>query len=342
MSGTEKQNHQFQKRGVLYAVVCLCVFFLGQVSGIVLCRMSSKKEYRKSLTEVRSKDQRFQFISPLLECEAAEDLIEFSEGSPSRKRLTDIIDREKRQGDIGSVSVYFRDLNNGPWLGINEREWFAPASLLKVPLAMMLYRAKDADSGYLSKELTLESSGNVVSANFGEAGALQIGQKYSVEALIDRMLANSDNDAAYTIMEQLMPLERAHVLYEDLYIETLKNAAGEEGLSVRDYSGLFRVLYNASYLSKESSEKILGILSNSTYKNGLVAGLPDGTVVSHKFGERDESGVKQLHDCGIVYAPEHPYILCVMTKGDSFESQARLISDISKSVYEDVLLSQKK
>jgi len=28
----------------------------------------------------------------------------------------------------------------------------------------------------------------------------------------------------------------------------------------------------------------------------------------------------QLHDCGIVYYPETPYLLCVMTKGWNFET----------------------
>ena len=44
------------------------------------------------------------------------------------------------------------------------------------------------------------------------------------------------------------------------------------------------------------------MLSTSDFSDGLVAGVPVGTVVSHKFGERHfvgDADVEQLHDCGI-------------------------------------------
>ena len=46
--------------------------------------------------------------------------------------------------------------------------------------------------------------------------------------------------------------------------------------------------------------------------------------------------IKQLHDCGIVYYPKHPYLLCVMTRGDSFEYLDDTIRDISHLVYQEV------
>jgi len=109
-------------------------------------------------------------------------------------------------------------------------------------------------------------------------------------------------------------------------------------ISVKGYSAFFRFLYNATYLNKEMSEKALEILSTTNFNTGLPAKLPKGILVSHKFGERGYVGtnLKQLHDCGIIYLAGNPYLLCVMTKGDSFEELANVIADISEMVYKAV------
>ncbi len=75
----------------------------------------------------------------------------------------------------------------------------------------------------------------------------------------------------------------------------------------------------------------------------VVAGVPSTVDVAHKFGERttlasdtESTETKQLHDCGIVYFPENPYLLCVMTRGTDFKVLEGIISDISRMVYEEV------
>ena len=37
-------------------------------------------------------------------------------------------------GRIRDVSVYYRDLLDGPWFGINESVEYNPASMMKVPV----------------------------------------------------------------------------------------------------------------------------------------------------------------------------------------------------------------
>jgi hypothetical protein len=68
-----------------------------------------------------------------------------------------------------------------------------------------------------------------------------------------------------------------------------------------------------------------------------VAGVPSGTVVAHKFGERvlPSKNVKQLHDCGIVYYPQFPYVLCVMTRGNDFVTLQQAIKGVSDIVYRE-------
>jgi hypothetical protein len=47
-------------------------------------------------------------------------------------------------------------------------------------------------------------------------------------------------------------------------------------------------------------------------------------------------GSKQLLDCGIIYYPNNPYILCVMTEGTEWGKMEEVISNVSKMVYEEV------
>jgi beta-lactamase class A len=69
----------------------------------------------------------------------------------------------------------------------------------------------------------------------------------------------------------------------------------------------------------------------------LVAGVPAGIPVAHKFGETGQvGGERQLHDCGIVYYPNSPYILCIMTRGNNFEELPNIIKQISSEVYKHV------
>jgi len=81
----------------------------------------------------------------------------------------------------------------------------------------------------------------------------------------------------------------------------------------------------------------LEVLSRTRFKNGIKAGISDQATVASKFGERGliDSNAKQLHDCGIVYDGNSPYLLCIMTKGTDWERQATVIQEISKLVFEN-------
>ena len=55
------------------------------------------------------------------------------------------------------------------------------------------------------------------------------------------------------------------------------------------------------------------------------------------FGEGGYLGMeRQLHDCGIIYHPLKPYLLCVMTRGEKIADLENAIRDISKWIFERV------
>src|SRR6185503_17380876 len=112
-------------------------------------------------------------------------------------------------------------------------------------------------------------------------------------------------------------------------------------IDTHTYASFFRILYNATYLDRHDSEEILTTLTEASFKDGLIADIPASVTVAHKFGSRkvDDAGKVQLHDCGIIYVPGKPYILCVMTQGTDFNKLADFIQSVSKLVYNDVTKS---
>lgn len=288
----------------------------------------------ESWREEREQGTRYTFISPLLSCDAAA-LSNTSTGvlKTLRTSLQEKITTQKSRGDIVRAAVYVRELNDGVWLGINERDEFTPGSLLKVPAVMSLYKyAQEKDPTILSRQFEFDGGGVGISQQYPPPEALVRGTVYSVEDMAAHALRYSDNDAA-SLVAQSIDAEYLFDAYHDLGF-TAPALGQDYAIRVKDYAAFFRLLFNATYISRDASEHVLQLLSQSSFTKGLVAGVPQGIIVSHKFGEREVGGsTQQLHDCGIVYA-RNPYIICVFSQGPSFEKLEQFIQEVSRATYE--------
>jgi len=277
----------------------------------------------------------YKFINPLYECNTGENY-----GTEKLSNMQDSINKYINSiianKSVTRASVYFRDLNNGPWFGINEHDDFAPSSLLKTPVMMAYFKEAEDDPTILTQKIkyTKDPAG-LIAQNFPPKEHLEKGKSYTVEYLIERMIAGSDN-VALGLLEANIDPDKIDKVTIDLGITTATNSTPDDFMDVQEYSTLFRVLYYATYLNKDYSEKALGILSKSEYDQGLVASVPGNIIIAHKFGERHlPNGESQLHDCGIVYYPNRPYLLCIMTRGTNFNDLSTTIRQISNKVYNE-------
>lgn len=270
----------------------------------------------------------YKHISPLLGCS---DAI----GAPEQeieKKMRDVVNRGIKEGKITYASVYFRDLNNGPWVGINEKEEFTPASLLKVPLMITYLKVAEKFPTILDEEIYIDDETKTLSQNIMPLRTVESGKAYRIEDLIEYMIVYSDNKAANALLGHI-DAASISTIYENLGVKMPDINDSENFMSVRDYASFFRILYNASYLNREMSEKALNILTRSQYNLGLSAGVPPQVEIAHKFGERVLLEGKQLHDCGIVYKKDRPYLLCIMTRGNNFIGMSETIKTISETAY---------
>lgn len=281
----------------------------------------------------------YKFINPLLECEVGMEKI--NNLVSLRKQMTDFVKEETNKQEILGMSVYFRDLNNGPSFGINEKENFYPASLLKVPILMAYFKEAEKNPQLLEEKIVYDkrAAGDDMPQNFKPAEKLVFGQSYTVGDLLRRMIIFSDNETLGLLSSKIsdQAMDRT---YHDLGLSLPNVRTPDDFMSVKDYASFFRILFNASYLSRDYSEKALEILSASDFKDGIAAGVDQGVIVSHKFGEREilvgGRQTNQLHDCGIVYNRDNPYLICVMTRGSDFKKMAEVIKNVSRMIFKEI------
>lgn len=268
-----------------------------------------------------------------------------------RYELEKYISAQKEIGAISDIGIYFRDLNNGPTLGINEHFEFVPASMLKVGTLIAYLTKSENDPEILSKTTTIsqdtiERIDFSATQNYKPAKVIQANTQYTVEDLLHYSIVYSDNIAT-TILNEYM--EEDAFSGANTLTETFKSlgvypdiTAEDFTLSTKRYAQIFSVLYYSSFLPPEKSEYALTLLLQTDFQQGIVSGVPKSVPVAHKFGERtipahgETEEIRQLHDCGIVYYPENPYLLCVMTRGKEYVDLEKTISTISDMFYKEV------
>ena len=252
-----------------------------------------------------------------------------------RQFVNDAIDDRQ----ASQIALYFLDLNEDVDTRINEQTTFDIASLVKVPIMIAWFKKAQEDPQILTKTLQYNKKKikqGHMRQDIPAEEQLQEGQRYTIEELIRRAIIFSDNQASFLLATD-MDNEILNTVLNDFGISASLGSAGSQiRMSVHQYATFFTSLFEASYINKKMSEKALENLSKVTYKNGLAAGVPADIKIAHKFGERswDIVSAKQLHDCGIIYYPDHPYLLCVMTEGYNFDTQSQAIKEISHFVYE--------
>jgi len=256
-------------------------------------------------------------------------------------QLENMIEQEIKAGRIGHVSVYFRDLLNGPWFGINQEEKFSVASLLKVPVMMTILKQAEANPDILRQKLSFAGELDIGQQNLTDPNQTILpDETYTVEELLEKMIIYSDNQSKELLGAFITALSPE----KDLVTDTLTtlglgdNAVRHDDLmSVKSYASIFRILHTASYLNKDMSQRALDLLSRVAFGEGLVAGVPGSLNVAHKYGIRErEGGEVQLHDCGIVYHPRAPYLLCIMTRGTNLDQNKAMIRQLSGDIYNEV------
>lgn len=318
----------------------VCIFAVGLLLGFIVewqrdIRREANVVY--DFKKIHPLDNHYSFINPLLGFDRQED---YGEYAALKKKIQNFIVTPDVLKNATGISVYFRSVETGEWVGINEGEQYDPASLLKVPVMMFYLKLAESDPSILSRTYAYTAKDIALLKSAGGDVATQLAPNtpYTVDQLLPEMIIRSDNIAKYLLILN-SPKDDLWNIYGSLGVQLDKDGPYKSIISTRTYSLFFRTLYNSTFLNEDMSEKALKMLSQTEFKNGIVAGVPGDIKIAHKFGRYTniQNGAVisvEAHDCGIIYYSHSPYLLCVMTRGNDTNQLEQIISQVSRLTYE--------
>jgi len=234
-------------------------------------------------------------------------------------------------------SLYFEYLPNGTNIRDGDDNISQAASLMKVPIAMDLYKIAETGNLSLDQVVTVKQSEISNDPDFGNTTGLKAGDQITLRRAAQIMLHNSDNTAFAVIGDRIKGLlnDNTDSIQDlDISFSVNDNKPGDEQvlISSRAYASVLKCLYYACFNTPQDSTAMMDYLTNSTDSKRLMAGvLNNSIVVAHKVG----SSATSQSDCGIIYYPGKPYLICLMfyhipanTNVDPYFQQ------ISQSIYE--------
>lgn len=327
---TSGNSHSRYKAGLL----ALLVFLFGLLFGKNL----ERQKIVINKTAVLECREKFKLVNQR-RCVMFKDVPTVKEDKNIKTAINAFIAQSVQDGLIDAASVAYRGFSSGDWFRINENILYSPGSLLKVPLMVAYLKQAETHPEVLTKKILYDGSFDENGYQvFKPAKTIEENKGYAVDELIKYMVSFSDNNATRLLQENMDISLRARV-YEDFGVEPYQNPF----ISIRNYAPFLMRLFSLTYLNREMSEKALELLVTGDFSQGIASMVPLDIKVAQKFGHNRVFDPKtkelvsdDLHDCGIVYYPQHPYLLCIMTKGKDFDKQAKVIQEISSLVYRKV------
>jgi beta-lactamase class A len=290
-------------------------------------------------------ESKYKFLSPRLATEKYGSREEreakiFIHLIPLREKILNFIAEKLEEEEEEEVAFYIEDLNSGAWIGYQEREKFIGASLLKTPLAMAVMRKVDIGEWNLQTKFVLKSE--LKDKSFGNLWREPDNKEFTLEELMYQMFVYSDDTAANIFFNNLSGEERDAIYYHigvlnpEVPITSDPSRPLFKKISAKELVNIYRSLYNAVFLTRDSSEYILNLLTQTKFDNTLPAGVPSYIPVAHKIGVFFITGKleRNAHDCGIIYFPSRPYVICAMTKDIEKDRAWEVVSGISRVAYE--------
>jgi len=238
-----------------------------------------------------------------------------------------------------NISIYVLNIQDSSSFGINSSKGFEPASLNKLPIAILILKKVEQGELRLDGFLPIKDEDRD-----SKSGTLYntTANAMSVRDLLHYMLSESDNTAFRVLEEQvtLEDLEKLSVYLnyytKDInYIPPIINNTYQ--ITPKSTSNLFMSLYLSSILTPEDSEMILKYLSNSTFNINKYSDLPDDVIIAQKYGTYYVGNQSDFHDCGIMYIGQSRIFYGIMTQGMDEETAPVVIGKVVNKIYNYII-----
>ena len=247
--------------------------------------------------------------------------------APLQRELQHYVSRQN-----GTISVYVVNLRDGATLGIDANRGFAPGSLGKVPVAILIM--KKVEEGKLSMD-TLIDIDDADRVEYSSTLYNTSEKKLPLHILIEKMLQGSDNTAFKILLRHIEEEDNNLLLnYWGFFNpESASPATPGSLISSRSVYGVFSSLYLSTILEPQDSEYLLGLMADSVFNLGKIAQIPADVRIAQKYSAWEQGNITVFHSCGIIYPGEMKIFFCVMTEGFTEKDAVTHVATIVNRIY---------
>ena len=256
-----------------------------------------------------------------------------------------------------TISVAVQDLETGKEIFINADVSMHPASTMKVPVMMEVYRQAEAELLSLDEPLKIFNSfksivdGSEFSLDEADDSDktlyARIGENETIRELNRLMIIRSSNLATNLLMERVT-CARVDAFIKELGIADMTVIRGLEdkkayrlgmnnAASARSSTQMMKLFAEGKVVSRKVCNEMIEVMFGQEFNESIPALLPADVKVAHKTGWTGDF----FHDTGIVFVPNRkPYAISLFTHGfpEDDENQAHgCMAEISKMVYKELV-----
>ncbi len=244
----------------------------------------------------------------------------------------------------GTVGLAVEDLNSGwTWFRYPDTP-FPAASLVKLPILVALFQEVAAGRIREEEEIFVDPRNPSVADESGGSGVIANligGRSWRIGDLAVLMMIVSDNIAANALIDRVgAETINRHLCDCGLEITRL-DCKIQVWATLRDGTHnlttpreMHRLLTMTWEHEIPFGDRIIEILKANQFSSRIPFRLDPDLKIAHKTGTLRSI----VHDTGIVFAPEHPFIFCALTLNQADNNQAGLgIARLARLVYDGLL-----
>lgn len=219
----------------------------------------------------------------------------------------------------GESAVIIKDLQDQKIIvSTNAGQQYAAASMIKLPLMAVIFKAVDEGKLSLNQEFVFRRAD--IAGGSGLIKGMRLPVSLNLKKIMECMITESDNTASNKIINTLgfdyinkefKSLGLTGTILRRRMMDFSGRKRGVENYTTAsDLLFLLDKIYNKELINHGASEIMLSFLKRQKINDRLPLYLPKDCVCAHKTGL--ERGV--VHDAGIVFSNHGNYIICVLTK----------------------------
>jgi beta-lactamase class A len=228
----------------------------------------------------------------------------------------------------GGWSVVVHNLADGRYATANEGAVWYAASTFKAAVLLEAYRQRD--SGELDFAELVELTAEYTQYDLGTLEYLELatGDLVSIGDAVKGMIVVSDTSLATLVTEQVTGNRVDETLREiGATVRTVNDY--ELPTTALDLAQVMIAIAAGHGVAQSSRDEMLSLLAQEWFRDGIIAGVPDGTNVAHKSGRYTGA----THDAAIVWGPAGPYVIVVMTDGSGGSGGWAPIARVSEAAW---------